>query len=62
MSGQTSTALAHVRDLIDFVRHWDTYRDVAQTASGSSALTTEQKAVIDWLIMLADRVGPRDAE
>ncbi|MGT2503923.1 hypothetical protein ACVOMS_30150 [Bradyrhizobium guangxiense] len=48
------------RDLIDFYRRWPEFRKVAVAVSGHADLSPSQRDTVNWLILLADRVGERD--
>ncbi len=47
------------RDLADFIMRWKDFRDDA-TALRIEIADERQRDVLQWLIELADRVGPRD--
>ncbi len=49
-----------IRDLPDFHLRWQEFRDTAVKASSSEALSEQQRDVIKWLILMADKIGPRD--
>ena len=51
-----------VRDLIDFHVRWQEFRVIAEAAAAAAKLSLEEQQVVKWLIVLADRVGPRDLE
>jgi len=48
------------RDLIDFYRRWADFRDVATRLAGRADLSPLQRATLNWLVLLADRVGEND--
>ncbi|NPU14081.1 hypothetical protein HL666_25260 [Bradyrhizobium sp. 83002] len=48
------------RDLIDFYRRWSDFRDVATGLAGRADISAIQKSTLNWLILLADRVGEND--
>jgi hypothetical protein len=62
MNGQPAKTSMQVLDLVDFVRRWSDFRGVAVSVAGHPALAGDERAVIEWLIALADRVGRRDVE
>ena len=49
-----------IRDLADFHLRWRDFKPMAIGARDTPALSNEQRAVIDWLIRMADKIGPRD--
>ncbi|WP_156640259.1 hypothetical protein [Bosea sp. PAMC 26642] len=49
-----------IRDLADFHLRWSEFREAALKASNSSALATQERETILWLIRMADRIGRRD--
>lgn len=47
------------RDLSDFCLRWSELRAFADEACGAPGLTDDQREIIGWLILLADRTcGP----
>lgn len=54
------TNVSEIRDLPDFHLRWAEFRPAAQAASRCAALTEDQRKVLFWLILLADRVGESD--
>lgn len=52
--------LAPPRDLADFYLRWPEFRIVAAELSKCDLLNETEKDVLEWLVRLADRVGPRD--
>jgi hypothetical protein len=49
-----------IRDLADFHLRWSEFREAALRASQSSALVSQERETILWLIRMADRIGIRD--
>jgi hypothetical protein len=52
--------LGTVRDLHDFHLRWREFRRFAVEAAGSAALNADQTATVEWLIVMADRIGEQD--
>lgn len=50
------------RDLIDFYRRWPEFRKVAVEVSSRPDLSPLQRDTVNWLMLLADRVGERDVD
>lgn len=48
------------RDLADFVLRWPNFRTSAQAIMSGLAIDGRERLVLQWLIELADRVGPAD--
>lgn len=51
---------AKPRDLADFAVRWGEFRPAAIRIEANSHLSDDDKALLRWLIELADRAGPRD--
>lgn len=49
-----------IRDLMDFILHWREFRSRAAALREAEALGVDERAIIGWLIELADRVGVED--
>lgn len=49
-----------IRDLMDFILHWREYRSRAEALRDAEGLEPEDRALVGWLIELADRVGVED--
>ncbi len=49
-----------VKDLMDFFLRWSEFRESAVEVSQLSELEDHQKAVVHWLIILADRISQAD--
>jgi hypothetical protein len=47
-------------DLIDFYSRWPEFREVAVALAGRADLSASQRDTVNWLILLVDRIGPRD--
>lgn len=54
------TGVGSIRDLADFHLRWSEFRGLAQAATESPGLPWDQRQVLTWLILLADRVGESD--
>jgi hypothetical protein len=50
------------RDLSDFILRWPDFKKVAETVRKDASEDERKRLVIEWLIELADRVGPADIE
>ena len=48
------------RDLIDFYRRWDNFRQTAARLADRPDLSTLERQTISWMILLVDRIGERD--
>ena len=58
--GQGEKNFREPRDLVDFHLRWHEFRPFATELAASTELTAEQKATVDWLIRLSDRVRQND--
>jgi hypothetical protein len=59
---QPITSPAPPRDLIDFHLRWQEFRAIAAGVAARGRLSEAEHEVIEWLVLLADRVGPRDLD
>ncbi|CAN7703285.1 hypothetical protein [Bosea sp. LjRoot237] len=48
------------KDVLDFHLRWRDFRRFAKTTANRPELPEEERAVLRWLIELADRIGARD--
>ena len=48
------------RDLIDFYRRWDKFRQTAVRLADRPDLSMSERQTISWMILLVDRIGERD--
>jgi hypothetical protein len=48
------------RDLSDFILRWPSFKPSAQATMSGLAIDGRERLVLQWLIELADRVGPAD--
>ena len=51
---------APVRDLIDFYVRWPEHRPQIMNILNRDELTHDEKDIVKWLILLADKVGMKD--
>ncbi|MEM1237589.1 MAG: hypothetical protein AAGI10_11500 [Pseudomonadota bacterium] len=49
-----------IEDLADFYTQWPSLRGVVERVIASESLSDEEREVVTWLKLLADRVGPQD--
>lgn len=49
-----------IRDLAEFYNQWPALRAWAVLAASKESLSDEEREVITWLTVLADRIGDRD--
>lgn len=49
-----------IEDLVDFYKRWPDLRDEATRLQRASFLTTEQASILNWMVLVIDRVGPAD--
>ncbi|WP_146174243.1 hypothetical protein [Litoreibacter ponti] len=47
-------------DLVDFYHRWPTLKGSMQALANDPQLCPEEQETLNWLILLADRVGPAD--
>lgn len=55
--------ISEIRDLMDFILHWRDFRSRAEAlleAGLPGPLGPDERAIVGWLIELADRVGVED--
>jgi len=50
------------KDLSDFILRWPAFRTIAENLKKDASNDESKRFVIEWLIELADRVGPADVE
>lgn len=55
-----SVQASELRDLADLSTHWRALRADFVPALDSAEMDPEARAMVDWLILLADRVCPYD--
>ncbi len=48
------------RDLVDFHLRWPEFRTLAARVAENKNLAASEREIVQWLLRLADRVGPRD--
>lgn len=60
MSQRDGVPFLPPRDLSDFILRWPQFRAHAQALQNEPAADPQQRLVLNWLIALADRVGPAD--
>jgi hypothetical protein len=48
------------KDLSDFILRWPAFRTIAENLRKDASNDESKRFVIEWLIELADRVGPAD--
>ena len=53
-------ATAPPRDLVDFHLRWPEFRTLAARIAENEQLAASEREIVQWLLRLADRVGPRD--
>jgi hypothetical protein len=58
------TANAHlaIEDLVDFYKRWPGLRDIAVDLQSDAQLAQDQQAILEWMVLVIDRVGPADLE
>lgn len=49
-----------IEDLVDFYRRWPELRNEALAISTDGHLSQNRKALLEWMILVIDRVGPAD--
>lgn len=49
-----------IADLADFYTRWPSLRGIVDQVIARESLTAEEREVVVWLKLLADRVGPQD--
>lgn len=49
-----------IEDLVDFYRRWPDLREEATKLQRAPFLTTEQASILNWMVLVIDRVGPAD--
>ena len=47
-------------DLIDFYRRWPEFRQTAVALAQRPELSPAERETVNWLILLADRIGDHD--
>jgi hypothetical protein len=47
-------------DLIDFYRRWPEFRQTAVALAQRADLSPGERETVNWLILLADRIGEHD--
>ncbi|WP_417418566.1 hypothetical protein [Hoeflea sp.] len=52
--------ISAIRDLMDFILHWQAFRSRAEALRDAEGLGPDERALVGWLIELADRVGVED--
>lgn len=58
----TVERLRGIRDLPDFHLNWSHLRQTAVSLPERHSFSTEDRALLEWLIRMADRIGERDIE
>lgn len=56
----TDSGTPDIRDVADFHLRWSEFRPLAEAALRSANLPDDQRQVLSWLVLLADRVGESD--
>lgn len=51
-----------IEDLVDFYKRWPELRQEALAIQNAPRLAADKKALLEWMIMVIDRVGPADLE
>ena len=51
-----------IEDLVDFYTRWPELRKNALAIQSEPRLSADGKVLLDWMIMVIDRVGPADRE
>lgn len=51
-----------IADLVDFYKRWPDLRDQALEIQAEVDLSQSKRALLEWMIMVIDRVGPADLE
>jgi len=49
-----------IKDLVDFYERWPDLRKHAVAMQSAPYLSKEKTALLEWMIMVIDRVGPAD--
>lgn len=49
-----------IADLLDFYDRWPMLRGSVSALARDPRISEEDRETLDWLILLADRVGPAD--
>ncbi|MDG1863324.1 MAG: hypothetical protein P8J02_09010 [Yoonia sp.] len=49
-----------IKDLVDFYERWPELRKHAVEMQSAPHLAEEKTALLEWMIMVIDRVGPSD--
>lgn len=52
----------HAQDLIEFHLRWLEFRPVAVALCGQTQLSKDEREVVRWLVVMADRIGRRDVD
>ncbi|MBR0846405.1 hypothetical protein JQ543_01520 [Bradyrhizobium diazoefficiens] len=50
------------RDLIEFYHRWSEYRPFVTQLASRSELSSSEREVLGWLILLTDRIGKHDLQ
>lgn len=50
------------RDLIDFYQRWSEFRPTVVALTDRSELSLPERQIVQWLIMLADRISEHDVQ
>jgi hypothetical protein len=59
-STRRGAAEFYPRDLVEFHLRWREFRSLAIVTGERAELPEDEREVIRWLVMLADRIGQRD--
>lgn len=51
-----------IEDLVDFYNRWPKLRSVASQMSEFSDFSEHEKRILEWMIVVIDRVGPADLD
>lgn len=56
----TCQAGGSIEDLVDFYKRWPDLRSDAESILEQKTLEPRQRVVLEWMLMVVDRVGPAD--
>ncbi len=51
-----------IRDLVDFYHQWPDLRDVIMRLRDGPNVDDRETLILEWMILVMDRVGPADIE
>ena len=54
------TSHGDIEDLVDFYNRWPDLRPVAMRVRTDDRLKPEEQDILNWMILMIDRVGPAD--